>query len=53
MAVLHEHLLTPVREALARSVTVGQAALSADLTDGRTIAVPLAWHPRLLQATPE
>ena len=24
-----------------------------DLMDGRTIAVPLAWYPRLLSATPE
>jgi hypothetical protein len=24
-----------------------------DLSDGRTIGVPLAWFPRLLQATPE
>jgi hypothetical protein len=23
-----------------------------DLTDGRTLGVPLAWFPRLLQATP-
>jgi hypothetical protein len=24
-----------------------------DLSDGRTIGVPLAWFPRLLRATPE
>lgn len=24
-----------------------------DLADGRTIAVPLAWFPRLLNATPQ
>jgi Protein of unknown function (DUF2442) len=24
-----------------------------DLTDGRTLGVPLAWFPRLLNATPE
>ncbi|MBX3276993.1 MAG: DUF2442 domain-containing protein [Acidobacteria bacterium] len=24
-----------------------------DLTDGRTISVPLAWYPRLMHATPE
>lgn len=24
-----------------------------DLTDGRTLGVPLAWFPRLLHATPE
>ena len=27
--------------------------LIVDLMDGRTIAVPLAWYPRLLDATPE
>ena len=27
--------------------------LHAELTDGRRIAVPLAWYPRLLHATPE
>jgi hypothetical protein len=26
--------------------------LSVDLADGRTITVPLAWYPRLLDATP-
>jgi hypothetical protein len=28
-------------------------SLSVDLTDGRTITVPLAWYPKLLHATPE
>jgi hypothetical protein len=27
--------------------------LSVDLFDGRTISVPLAWYPRLANATPE
>jgi Protein of unknown function (DUF2442) len=27
-------------------------ALSVSLRDGRTITVPLAWYPRLLNATP-
>jgi hypothetical protein len=27
--------------------------LAVDLIDGRTIIVPLAWYPRLLEATPE
>ncbi len=26
--------------------------MSVDLADGRTITVPLAWYPRLLNATP-
>ena len=31
----------------------GDARLVVDLMDGRTIAVPLAWYPRLANATPE
>ncbi|MCP4249860.1 MAG: DUF2442 domain-containing protein [bacterium] len=27
--------------------------MSVDLADGRTISVPLAWHPRLLHTTRE
>ena len=37
----------------AESVRVTDDTLSVDLSDGRTISVPLAWFPRLLQATPE
>jgi hypothetical protein len=33
-------------------VTITDHTLSADLADGRTITVPLAWYPRLLHATP-
>ncbi|QEM83317.2 DUF2442 domain-containing protein [Halomonas binhaiensis] len=35
------------------SVTVDDKRLIVDLMDGRTIAVPLAWYPRLANATPE
>jgi len=35
----------------AERVTVTEDTLSVDLSDGRTIAVPLAWFPRLLHAT--
>jgi hypothetical protein len=41
------------REALATSVAVSEDALSVELTDGRTIAAPLAWYPRLAHATSE
>ena len=37
----------------AEGVTVTEDTLSVDLSDGRTIAVPLAWFPRLLRATPK
>jgi hypothetical protein len=34
-------------EAMAKSLTVNDDSLMADLADGRTITVPLAWFPRL------
>jgi hypothetical protein len=36
-----------------KDVRVTDDTLSADLVDGRTITVPLAWFPRLLHATSE
>lgn len=33
-------------------VTVTDDTLSVDLEDGRTIAVPIGWYPRLAQGTP-
>ena len=34
-------------------VRVSRDALTVDLSDGRTISVPLEWFPRLLNATPK
>lgn len=34
-------------------VRVDADTVSADLADGRTITVPLAWFPKLLHATPK
>lgn len=39
-------------EALAQSVEVTDDLITAHLTDGRTISVPLAWSWRLSDATP-
>jgi hypothetical protein len=39
--------------ALATGVAVSEDTLSVELADGRTIAAPLAWYPRLAQATAE
>lgn len=36
-----------------RDVRLTEDTLAVDLLDGRTIIVPLAWYPRLLNATPE
>ena len=35
----------------AQKVTISRDTLTVDLSDGRTIAVPLAWFPRLMHAT--
>ena len=35
----------------AREVKIDEDCLRVTLADGRTIAVPLAWFPRLLHAT--
>ncbi len=37
----------------AEDVTVTDDTLTAELSDGRTISVPLSWYPRLIHATPE
>ena len=34
-------------------VRFDDASLIVDLMDGRSISVPLAWYPKLLNATPE
>ncbi|MBI3076087.1 MAG: DUF2442 domain-containing protein [Deltaproteobacteria bacterium] len=38
-------------EAVAVDVSCADDTLSVVLSDGRTISVPLAWFPRLLEAT--
>jgi hypothetical protein len=40
-------------EPLMKSVSVSEDEITAVLTDGRTISVPLAWSWRLSEATPE
>lgn len=42
-----------VRLATAQNVSVTDDTLVIDLTDGRTISVPLTWYPRLLHGTPK
>jgi hypothetical protein len=36
----------------ATSVRFDEHTMWVDLTDGRTLGVPLAWFPQLLRATP-
>ena len=40
-----------VLEAKAPDVQLTDDCLSVDLSDGRTISVPLAWYPRLMHGT--
>jgi Protein of unknown function (DUF2442) len=47
-------MATSVTEAvipLATAVAVTDDTLTVELTDGRSISVPLAWYPRLLHAS--
>ena len=37
----------------ATKVWFDEDSMWLDLSDGRTLSVPLAWFPRLLRATPE
>lgn len=37
----------------AMRVRVTEDSLTAELSDGRIISVPLVWYPRLVHATPE
>ena len=36
-----------------QGITITDDTLSADLSDGRTISVPLAWYPRSMNASME
>ena len=40
------------RPAQATGVVVSDDTLSVDLSDGRSVSVPLAWYPRLAHGTP-
>jgi hypothetical protein len=46
-------LRAEISEPLVEAVVVTDENLSVELTDGRTISVPLAWYPRLLHGTAE
>ncbi|MDZ4258157.1 MAG: DUF2442 domain-containing protein [Gemmatimonadales bacterium] len=41
-----------IRPVLAQSVDVTSDTLQVDLVDGRTLAVPVTWYPRLAHGTP-
>jgi Protein of unknown function (DUF2442) len=45
-------ILTLKADERVDEVKITKSTLSVALRDGRTITVPLAWYPRLLNATP-
>jgi hypothetical protein len=45
--------IVEINQALIRTVRVTDDEIIAELMDGRTISVPLAWSWRLAEATPE
>lgn len=45
-------ILAPGADERVRDVRIDADTLTAALMDGRTISVPLAWFPRLPDATP-
>src|SRR5213595_1253061 len=42
-----------LKQVTARAAKVEGDALVVDLSDGRTVGVPLAWFPRLAHGTPQ
>lgn len=46
-------LAVEIVEARAQNIEIAEDRLIVDLTDGRTIAAPLAWYPRLWHGKPE
>ncbi len=43
--------LTVEPDPLATALTLTADRFSVELADGRSLSVPLAWYPRLMQAT--
>ncbi len=46
-------LMTEVRMAGAQGVSITEDEIILELTDGRTISIPLVWYPRLYNGTDE
>ena len=47
------HSLAQDSDVRVMNVSIDDSRLVVDLMDGRTIAVPLAWYPRLANASAE
>jgi hypothetical protein len=46
-------LINELQGVKASEINVTDDTLAVDLTDGRTLLVPLTWYPRLWHGTPE
>jgi hypothetical protein len=44
--------LAPAADLRVKAVSIDEDRLSVELMDGRAISAPLAWYPRLANATP-
>lgn len=44
---------TSTADVRAHHVALSDRSLTVDLSDGRSISVPLAWYPRLLHGSPK
>ncbi len=42
-----------LREPAILKISIGDDKITAEITDGRVISVPIAWFPRLAKATPQ
>ena len=51
--MFHPRQLTEIAVPAATNVVVTDDTLTVDLSDGRTISVPLAWYPRLVHGAPD
>ena len=47
------NIAVQIQEVRIKSISVTQDTITAQLVDGRTISVPLAWSWRLSEATPK
>jgi hypothetical protein len=46
-------LAIQIKAPSANNVSISEDTLSVDLSDGRTISVPIEWFPRLVHVRPE
>lgn len=47
------HSLISDTDLRVMNISIDEDRLTVELMDGRTIGVPLAWYPRLANATPQ